>query len=302
MGFQNSFSDKELFKAINKEFSRNPISFSPKSIVRREFLVEFQEYVRPFLFIKGGTFDIPSNPLWRDVLWNSKEVLEKIIPSIGSIEVKSQNGRRSIGTGWLIAQGVIITCDHVVNNGRFSWEKEGGFVDSNGERREVFIDFIKERDRTDENIFRIVRVIKRYPDPVPGQDTKTGPDIAFLRIEPVGSATAPVPIELLDSPAADMDVAAIGFPGEDGEKPQLAAEMLERIIHVKRLQPGKILSPVREDELFHDCSTLAESSGSPVMDLVTGKAVGLHFGNRGAKNLAKPAKIIREKMEDAGIG
>lgn len=302
MGFPNSFSDKELLRAINKECSRHPILFSPKSIVRREFLEEFREYVRPFLFIKDGTFDIPSNPLWRDVLRNSKEILEKIILSIGSIEVKGQNGRRSIGTGWLIAQGVIITCDHVVNNDSFSWEEEGDFVDSNGERRELLIDFIKERDRTDENIFRVVQVLKRYPDPIPGQDTEPGPDIAFLRIEPIGSATAPVPIELLDSPVADMDVAVIGFPGEDDETPQLAVEMLERIIHVKRLQPGKILSSVGEDELFHDCSTLADSSGSPVLDFVTGKAVGLHFGNRGNKNLAKPAKIIGEMMRDAGVG
>jgi endonuclease G len=61
---------------------------------------------------------------------------------------------------------------------------------------------------------------------------------------------------------------------------------------VKRLAPGK-LTVVRDDLLQHDCTTLGGNSGSVVISLATGDAVGLHFGgNFHETNFAVPAPVV----------
>jgi endonuclease G len=44
----------------------------------------------------------------------------------------------------------------------------------------------------------------------------------------------------------------------------------------KRLAPGAI-TEVDEKRLLHNCTTLGGNSGSAVVDLATGDALGLHF-------------------------
>jgi hypothetical protein len=41
--------------------------------------------------------------------------------------------------------------------------------------------------------------------------------------------------------------------------------------------PGRIIR-VKLDEFLHDCSTLGGTYGSVVLDISTGKALGIHFG------------------------
>ena len=53
-------------------------------------------------------------------------------------------------------------------------------------------------------------------------------------------------------------------------------EVFDDIYGVKRLQPGTIVTESSEI-ITHDCSTLGGNSGSPLIDLSTGEAVGLHF-------------------------
>ena len=64
----------------------------------------------------------------------------------------------------------------------------------------------------------------------------------------------------------------------------------------KRLAPGQVTN-VGPDELQHDCSTLGGNSGSPVINMKTGEAVGLHFSGLFLEsNFAVPAPKVRELL------
>ena len=65
----------------------------------------------------------------------------------------------------------------------------------------------------------------------------------------------------------------------------------------KRLAPGQV-TEARPDVVLHDCSTLGGNSGSVVLDLATGEAVGLHFAGRFLEaNYAVPAAVVAARLE-----
>jgi endonuclease G len=64
----------------------------------------------------------------------------------------------------------------------------------------------------------------------------------------------------------------------------------------KRLAPGQIRQSGPE-ELQHDCSTLGGNSGSVVLDLATGDALGIHFAGRFLEaNYAVSASVIEGRL------
>ena len=55
---------------------------------------------------------------------------------------------------------------------------------------------------------------------------------------------------------------------------------------------------MQTDVVLHDCSTLGGNSGSVVLDLATGQAVGLHFAGRFLEaNYAVPAAVVAARLE-----
>src|SRR5207302_83693 len=69
------------------------------------------------------------------------------------------------------------------------------------------------------------------------------------------------------------------------------------VYDVKRLAPGLVMEGGDRTEIRHDCTTLGGNSGSAVVDLNTGKAVGLHFaGLYRVANYAVPATVVRERL------
>ena len=134
-------------------------------------------------------------------------------------------------------------------------------------------------------------------------------DIALLT---VGSSDIgmPEPLQLAEAEPPDLDgrvVWANGYPAVDkgGAVPDaVVSAIFGDPLGVKRLSPGKIMPPdVPVDKaprsvLKHDCSTLGGNSGSPVVDLETGRIIGLHFaGGYRVKNLAVPAWRIWQDAE-----
>jgi V8-like Glu-specific endopeptidase len=68
------------------------------------------------------------------------------------------------------------------------------------------------------------------------------------------------------------------------------------------LAPG-IVTYAAETLLAHDCSTLGGNSGSPVIELASGRVAGLHFGGQFREaNLAVPAAVIQARMARLGHG
>ena len=79
---------------------------------------------------------------------------------------------------------------------------------------------------------------------------------------------------------------------------QLMQSIFGDVYDKKRLAPGQV-TEARPDVVLHDCSTLGGNSGSVVVDLATGEAVGLHFAGRFLEtNYAIPSAVVAARLED----
>jgi endonuclease G len=68
------------------------------------------------------------------------------------------------------------------------------------------------------------------------------------------------------------------------------------VYNKKRLAPGQ-LTAIGPNEILHDCSTLGGNSGSVVLGLKSGEAVGLHFSGQFLKaNFAVPASLVANRL------
>lgn len=249
------------------------------------------EIARPALIIKNGQFELPESDTWKTYLQKHKLVIEAAISSVGRIELKNHSQHAWGGTGWLVHENIIVTNRHVAQlfskkdiNGSFTFLR-------NFENKQIgaLIDFKEEYFQPDEAEFKVIKVLYIEED--------TGPDIAFLEIEPTKKSCNPILLSNNINP--DANVAVIGYPAWDGLRndPDIMQQIFHGIFGVKRLQPGKIIT-VQNDYLTHDCSTLGGNSGSPIIDISTGQAIGMHFaGFYSKENYAVPAYLIKDRLD-----
>jgi endonuclease G len=97
-----------------------------------------------------------------------------------------------------------------------------------------------------------------------------------------------------------QQVAVIGYPARDSRVPEV--ELMDRIFgnvyNKKRLAPGQLIGMDGSD-LKHDCSTLGGNSGSVVLSLDSGQAIGLHFSGRFLEaNFAVPANTVASRLSE----
>lgn len=251
---------------------------------------------RPVLAVVGGAAQLEfrdnESEVWRTRLQASSTQLQRAVGAVGRINVAGRDDVPYVGTGWLIEKDAVVTNRHVAREfgqkgrGRFSFKK------GHGSESGVSIDFLEEAGRTERLSFPIVEIMHIEDD--------TGPDFALLRVgEARGQALAP-PIPLAtSSPRATQQVAVIGYPARDSRAPdaQLVEQIFGDVFDKKRLAPGQV-TEAKADVLLHDCSTLGGNSGSVVLDLATGQAVGLHFAGRFLEaNYAVPAAVVAERLE-----
>ncbi|MDR7113748.1 V8-like Glu-specific endopeptidase [Microbacterium trichothecenolyticum] len=271
-------STQELLDALQNAISRVVVvgpgtdldDLEGDALLQAAALVE-----RPALFIKDGSFVAPDSR-WR-VLDRYRAALELAIAAVGRIEYTRRTGEVQLGTGFLIAPNLIMTNRHVVEDlARFngsSWVVKPGLRPR--------IDFRQEEMSSAEDQHEIQEV--RY---VSGDR-----DAAVLSIAPFtdDGRASPAPVRFSKDVRARKDrlVAAIGYPdGGKGAEATLERAMFADRFGVKRIQPGRILwsrSPV----FAHDCSSTVGSSGSCIVTISNGSAVGLHYrGVAGVENLA----------------
>jgi len=123
--------------------------------------------------------------------------------------------------------------------------------------------------------FAVVEVLYIEPD--------SGPDIAFLRVARRSDGSRPYRIDVARGDAgADVPVFVVGYPARAPKSvipdQQLMTGLYRGRYDVKRAAPGFTMAPL-EGATRHDCTTLGGNSGSVVLDLKTGAAVGLHFAS-----------------------
>ena len=247
-------------------------------------------YGRPVLFVRKNTFEIPSSDTWTDRLRDAQAILDRVIPAIGRIEVRNHDELDWVGTGWLVREDIIVTNRHVASE--FGTRAStGGFTlrkNLSGRTIKPSIDFREEHNEPDEDEFQVKEVLFISDE--------SGPDVAFLRL---ADPAARPPIELAATIDKDTDVAVIGYPARDGRRnpgPDMA-RIFGDVYDVKRLAPGS-LTKIDGQYAYHDCTTLGGNSGSAVIDLQSGKALGLHFSGSFKKtNYAVPAPVVKALLD-----
>ena len=228
---------------------------------------------RPPLLIMGGHFATP--PTEWAVLESHRSAIEALFPSVGRIELTGHPSYEWVGTGFLVADSVLMTNRHVAEV----------FCQMVQYRRWVFkpgmtarVDYVEELGAPKPAEFTLTRVIGVH-------ETH---DMSLFRVARTSGSGAkrPAPLAVASKyPGAEegRQVFTIGYPAWDGYRndPTEMMRIFSNIFSVKRLQPGEIKDMAAPPGGFtHDCSTLGGNSGSCVIDLETKQVVGLHYGGK----------------------
>jgi PLD-like domain/Trypsin-like peptidase domain len=236
-----------------------------------------------------------------DALEAHRAVLDPVIRSVGRIELNNNVRYPWVGTGWIIGSDlgsdIIVTNSHVGRE--FGMRSGEGYVFRAGVpdvsiRQSARIDFREEVGMASPREFPITEII--WISEIPGLD------ICLLRVaRSAGTDRIDPPIQLLTGAIADNAmVAVIGFPGSNnGYDPALFQKLFGSVTGNKRFSPG-FYSGRRDSSITYDCSTLPGSSGSVVLEVLTGRAIGLHYaGTAFDTNFAVPgtdlAQIIAKR-------
>jgi endonuclease G, mitochondrial len=208
-----------------------------------------------------------------DLIQARKAELETVAKSVGRVDLLNHSTLRYGGTGWLVEEDVAVTNRHVAEifaekNWLGAFEFRRGAFD---EQMEARLDYVRQLE--DGGIRRRADVVEVLYVAGPRE-----PDVAFLRVETRDDVE---PLELFTGRVADeTPVAAVGYPASDGGRndPQLMAELFGDRYDVKRFSPGLVTGHQADGVIvLGDYTSLGGNSGSPVLALDTGKAVGLHF-------------------------
>jgi endonuclease G, mitochondrial len=256
---------------------------------------------RPVLAIKKNVtqlvfIDNVDSEIWGARLERAKPLLDDAIRAVGRINLTG-GPLDWVGTGWLVAENVIVTNRHVARE--FS-QRRGDEITFNmglSERIAADVDFLQEIDNPERLVFKIVK-------PLHIEDTSL-PDVALFEIEMLsGNAKLAKPIVLSTQIAQTANVATIGYPAYDSRipEPDLMERIYGRTYNKKRLAPGGV-TRVEETRIWHNCTTLGGNSGSVVFDLDEGNALGLHFsGSFLTTNYAVRADVVKRIVEDVRGG
>ncbi|HVQ36822.1 MAG TPA: DNA/RNA non-specific endonuclease [Pyrinomonadaceae bacterium] len=253
---------------------------------------------RPVLAVSNNepqlVFNEVESEVWKGRLVKARDGIIHAVRAVGRIELKNNPRFEWVGTGWLVDEDIVVTNRHVASEFARGSGGQFTFLDGPSGTMSASIDFLREIDSNATNSFDIRNVLYIEPD--------KGPDIAFLRVKPRPSKQLATPIALAKNPApAEEQVAVIGYPARDSRVPE--TDLMDRIFgnvyNKKRLAPGQLIA-IGQNEIQHDCSTLGGNSGSVVLGLKSGEAVGLHFSGQFLKaNFAVSASLVANRLSQA---
>lgn len=254
----------------------DPVSTGP---FVAEAIIIADKVLRPSLLVRNNTFEQPQSGFWRTRLNAHAPKLEQALRSVGRLELRGHPTFPFVGTAWVVGDHVAVTNRHVASV--FAAKKGSSFPilkAPGGGTLKALIDFREEFEITQSAEIEIEKVLFISPD------GDSNPDVAVVQLRKGGAV--PPPIELSDkSVKKGLAVAVIGYPANDPRNPAAAiADIFGRIFEVKRLAPGLVSGNPRGFLLNHDASTLGGNSGSCMVDIESGQAVGLHFAGRFREN------------------
>jgi endonuclease G len=255
---------------------------------------------RPVLAIKDDEAllyfeDSQDQTIWKKRLEGAAALIKSASQGVGRIDLQRAD-LEWVGTGWLVHEDIIVTNRHVANV--FAERKGDGFSFKTGADAEIeaMIDFKQEIDSEKHRIFRIIRPLYIH---------SSGPDVAFFLVQrETNSDKLAQPLRLSAKPMETQNAAVIGYPAYDSRIPE--PDLMKRIFgdtfNKKRLAPGAV-TRVDGDRLLHNCTTLGGNSGSYLMELDTGEAIGLHFsGSFLTTNYAVRSDTVKNLLDKVRTG
>lgn len=243
--------------------------------------------LRPVVFSRNGALaDLPDqggHNLYPQELkdsWNAfRNLVKPLLSSIGRVETKAG---KHIGTGFLVADGVLATNRHVLDALTF-----GAEVLAPGAARVVFKQEI-DSVNAPVDIVAIAGVVAIHPKL----------DMVLLTVAKLGRPAVEMePVAVSET----TRVATIGYPAEDPvNNPLFLSGVFGGRFGVKRAALGEVLDGTEAPSLFHDCSTTQGNSGSPIFSLSSGKVAGIHrAGYFMYRNEAVDAQELRKFIQSA---
>lgn len=229
---------------------------TPRQLAALELVVRL---MRAAVYSRGGQLDglPPFNAHEPGTVQRWDRFRELVAPRLYSIGRIDRANGESLGTGFVVAPGLLVTNRHVVAAISFGSEKI--------EKGQAVVLFGQESKHVDrEDPVAIVSVVEIHPRL----------DMALLRIDDPRDRP-PLEIET-EEVEEGLAVAAVGYPFEDKRSPLFTDAIYQGGYGVKRAAPGEILERSNETIVYHDCSTLGGNSGSPVLSQDTARVVGLH--------------------------
>lgn len=295
---------EEFFPTAEEQPVRGPLlttviappSFEPESVETPDIQLEsvILPLARPVIFIQDNNFGDSPLAYWQERLDPARERIKERILAVGRIELENHDLYEWNGTAWLVRPHVAVTNAHVAR-AFAAKQNERWFYRTNsaGRRIRSRIDFREEHERPNEEHLEVVDILY--------VEEGDGPDIALLQVQ--ADPSRGNGIVLAKEVNANTEVATIGYPKYDSSvrDPDVLVSIFGGIYDVKRLSPG-VVTEATSKVLKHDCSTLGGNSGSTMISLATGEAVGLHFGGSyKISNFAVPAPVISALLSKLGL-
>lgn len=243
--------------------------------------------LRPVVLSRQGQLDdLPESPghslhpqELKD-LWSAfRAKVAPLLYSIGRVELASG---RHVGTGFLVADGLLATNRHVL--GALTLGSE---VLAPGTARIVF----KQEAGATNPATQIVAL-----EGVAAIHPKL--DMVLLTVSKLGR---PI-LEVEAVPAGDaVRVASVGYPANDPmNNPLFLSGVFQNKFGFKCAALGEVLDGTESPALFHDCSTTQGNSGSPIFSLSSGRVAGIHrAGFFMYRNEAVDAVALRQFVDSA---
>jgi V8-like Glu-specific endopeptidase len=302
VGAEGATADTE--RALDKLNQNKPLELTLPEVSNLEAIV--MPYHRPVAFVRHDSAS--KTDLYDDLTdtWerlNSADMklkIARLFPLIGRIELTPPSAVPFVGTGFVVADGLLMTNRHVAEvfsqglGSHITYRPEASSVNF---KRQVDTSLDSKADS-----LKVVGVEMIHPYW----------DMALLQVEGLSSHNH------LDFSFTDPetlignDVVVIGYPARDYRNDLNNEDRIfQKTYNVKRIQPGILRKRDKvssfKNEVFaltHDASTLGGNSGSAVIHVKSGTVIGLHFGGAYlVANYAVPTfELARDKRVAQALG
>ncbi|MEY9419446.1 hypothetical protein ABIF69_005888 [Bradyrhizobium japonicum] len=244
------------------------LSDYPENPYLKEALIDYWVRLTPALRVENGTFE-PASPEWSALETHRAE----IGTAIRAMCLFAVEGARAPGMGFMIEARTLLTHPSMAEGLKDEDVLWLAFADTHSAWPVEFKAHLGMPPRGyDVKRVRVERVISN--------DKVSFCAIIFRADDAEG---LPPPLGLWTFPSEALvgrKVYTLGYP--QATPTRVDPKIIERIIgsanEVLRLQPGEVTAYGGEPpEITHNCFTLVGNGGSPLVDLETGRVLGLHY-------------------------